>query len=236
MSEARRALVLGGSGVVGGAVVRELAARGVTTTFTYHARAAEAEALAAATGASALAVDLREPSTLADRIRVLGDEAPHVLVHAAGLARATRIADLDALELESAHRIGTVSLVLAVQALAPRWIRRGGGALVAVSALAGGQTLPVPVALAATSGATSGLVTAIAKELGPHGVRANAVALGPLERGASEVLPERTRSDYLAFSALRRLGRPEEAARAIAWLALDDRAINGKTVPVQGGI
>jgi 3-oxoacyl-[acyl-carrier protein] reductase len=62
------------------------------------------------------------------------------------------------------------------------------------------------------------------------------IALGVLDAGLSRGLANRRRSDYMAFSALRRAGTCAEAARAIAWLALDNAFIQGKVVPVTGGI
>jgi 3-oxoacyl-[acyl-carrier protein] reductase len=80
------------------------------------------------------------------------------------------------------------------------------------------------------------MVMAIAHELGPRGVRINMVALGILNEGLSQGLLAQSRKDYETFSALRRVGTPDEAARMIVWLALENRYIQGKIVPVNGGI
>jgi 3-oxoacyl-[acyl-carrier protein] reductase len=64
----------------------------------------------------------------------------------------------------------------------------------------------------------------------------NLVALGPLSGGISSGLVARRRKDFETFSSLRRVGTPDEAARAICWLALENTFIQGKVIPVNGGI
>jgi NAD(P)-dependent dehydrogenase (short-subunit alcohol dehydrogenase family) len=77
---------------------------------------------------------------------------------------------------------------------------------------------------------------ALSRELGPAQVRVNVIALGPLEQGLSRELPPGALDDYLTFSALRRLGAPAEVARALRWLALENRYLSGKVIPINGGI
>jgi 3-oxoacyl-[acyl-carrier protein] reductase len=80
------------------------------------------------------------------------------------------------------------------------------------------------------------LTMALAKELGPRGIRVNMAALGVLDSGLSRDLDIKLLADYQVFSALRRCGTPAEAARAILWLALENSYMNGKVLPVNGGI
>ena len=83
-------------------------------------------------------------------------------------------------------------------------------------------------------------VLAVAKEEtslgGAASVVQNLVALGVLSAGISEGLAAARRRDYEKFSALRRAGTPDEAARVIAWLALENSYIQGKVIAVNGGI
>jgi 3-oxoacyl-[acyl-carrier protein] reductase len=82
----------------------------------------------------------------------------------------------------------------------------------------------------------SAMTMALAKELGPSGIRVNMVALGILDSGLSRELNPKLVADYKTFSALRRLGTPAEAAKAILWLALENTYMNGKVLSVNGGI
>ena len=82
----------------------------------------------------------------------------------------------------------------------------------------------------------SGLTMGLAKELGKDDIRVNMVALGLLGEGLSLQVSPDLYDDFHRFSALRRSGTAVEVARFITWLALHNRYMNGKVVPVNGGI
>ncbi|GAB4560868.1 MAG: 3-oxoacyl-[acyl-carrier-protein] reductase [Haliangiales bacterium] len=260
----RRALIFGGTGAVGSALVHALSDRGAKVRFTWNQRRpaaeAEAEALIAAVTAAqaqtqenptatgntprqralptALGVDLSDLAATRAVLRKLidADEAPDIIVHCAAVADVEPWHTLSDDAWERSQRIGCQALFAAVQELAPSLRARGGGDVIAVGGLDRAQSLPIPVLYAATQGMLSGLVMALAKQLGGDNVRVNMVALGPLETGLSHKLDPELRAAYLRFSAQRRLGTAEEAAHAIAWLALNNRYMNGKVLPVNGGI
>lgn len=232
----RRALVLGGSGSVGAAVVRALAARGVPTHFTYWRSESTAQTLARETQQSAERVDLREPTSIYDLFARLAaaEVAPDILIHCAGVLDTQPLQEISAELFDEAYQVSCRSALLASQLMA-RSVPRGGD-IVLVGALDRAQSLPIPIAFAACQGMLSGLSMALAKELGPQGVRVNLLTLGLLDRGLSINLTEIIREQYLAFSASRRFGTVEEAARAIVWLALENRYMSGKTASFNGGI
>ncbi len=231
----RRALVFGGSGTVGREVVRGLAAARVRTTFTYHRGRDVAEALARELDARALAVDLADVAATRALVRGL-DPAPDLFIHCAAVSRAAPLAELSDADWLAAQAINAHSAFAAVQELAPRMAAAGGGEVVLVGALDRTHSVPVPVHFAATQGQLSAMTMALAKELGPKGIRVNMVALGVLEGGLSRDLDPRVLADFKAFSALRRVGTAAEAAKAIVWLALENTYVSGKVVPVNGGI
>lgn len=222
----RSALVFGGTGAVGGAVIRELSRRGVGGAFTYLASQERARALEAELGFRALRCDLSSAGAVRDLLASL-EPAPDVVVHCAAISG-------DDEQWETMMAVNARAALLAAEHLAGRC--PGGGDLVVVGALDRTQSLPLPVGFAATQGALSAMVMALGHELGPRGIRANMVALGLLGAGLSETLAKKSRADYHKFSALRREGSPEEAARAIAWLALENRYVQGKVLPINGGI
>ena len=111
-----------------------------------------------------------------------------------------------------------------------------GGDIILLGALDRAQSLPLPPVFAASQGALGAMVMAMAKEFGPLGVRINLLSIGVLTDGLSRDLSGKTLADYETFSALRRRGTPEEVARAICWLALHNTYLNGKSVPINGGI
>ncbi|MCU0655607.1 MAG: SDR family oxidoreductase [Polyangiaceae bacterium] len=230
----RQALVLGGSGVIGSEVVKALLQGGVIVDFTWLNNAPRARDLEAL-GARGHAIDLRQSGPLRALAARLSDEgrAPDLLIHCAAISRRASLGQLTEDDWDDAFHINVRSAFVACQAL-ERSLR--GGDVVLLSALDRGQSLPLPAHFAATQGALGGLAMALSRELGPAQVRVNVIALGPLEQGLSRELPPGALDDYLTFSALRRLGAPAEVARAIRWLALENRYLSGKVIPINGGI
>jgi 3-oxoacyl-[acyl-carrier protein] reductase len=234
----RRALVLGGSGAVGGAVVAALAGRGVEVVFTFHTGRDRALALSRTHGARAIAVDLARPDAARGLVGGLEAEGqgPDILVHAAGINRRRRLAELGDDDWAAMLAVNVTSALVVAQTLAPGLAARGGGDLIFVGGLDRTQSVAAPVGYAATQGALAAMTMALAKELGGSGVRANLLALGILDEGLSSGMDPALLADYRRFSALRRTGTPAEVARAVAWLALDNRYLTGRVVPVNGGL
>ncbi len=218
------ALVFGGSGAIGRHVVAGLEARGYTVTSTCFRNP---------TGRAGEVVrDLRSPET-GDWVASL-DPAPSVFIHCAGVAGDLSLEETDLTAWEEAAAVNARAPFLAAQALARRLPE--GGDLVFLGALDRGQTLPVPVHFAASQGTLAATTMALGRALGGRGFRVNMLAVGVLEEGLSANLDPALREAYTRFSALRRPGQPEEVARVACWLACENRYINGKVIPVNGGI
>jgi 3-oxoacyl-[acyl-carrier protein] reductase len=236
----RHALVLGGTGVVGRAVLRELAGRGVSATFTYWRSEEKARVLALEYGHRAVQVNLADARETRKCLEGLANDqpGPDVLIHCAGVNSSRAFEDIDSDTFEETISVNAQSAFLACQWLAAQRPKNqtANMDIVLVGALDRTQSLPLPVHFAASQGMLGAMVMAIAHELGPRGVRINMVALGILNEGLSQGLLAQSRKDYETFSALRRVGTPDEAARTIVWLALENRYIQGKIVPVNGGI
>lgn len=232
-----QALVLGGSGTVGCEIVRALRATNLPVHFTFLRSETTAVQLAEQTGACPHRVDLRDPAELRALLAQLNDqgEAPDVLIHAAAISRRASVSELTDEHWEDTFAVNVRSAFVACKALAPTFAARGGD-VVLLGALDRGQSLPIPVHFAATQGALGSLTMALAKEFGAHPTRVNLLALGPLEGGLSRELSPKIIEDFIAFSALRRLGTAAEVARVVRWLALENRYLSGKVIPVNGGL
>lgn len=225
----RRVLVLGGSGHVGQAVVRGLARGGDRVAFTYLG----GEAVAAALPGLALRCDLALPGAVAALFAAL-DAAGFMaddLVHCA----AAPAVGLGPDPLGHAVRVQAGALIDAAAALSQRPAGRPRN-LVAFTGLAPGQSFPIAPHLAAAQGALTAAVMALAHALGPQGLLVNAVALGLLDGGAAKAVSPEQAAEYTRFSALRRVGRAEEAAATALWFIHHNTALSGKVLPANGGL
>src|SRR5262245_30705595 len=137
----RRALVFGGTGAVGSAVLRGLAAAGVPATFTYHRSQGRAEELARPLDQRAVAVDLADARAVASLVRQL-DPPPDVFIHCAAIAHMKPIAEVTVEDWLAVQAVNCQAAFIACQALAPRL---AGGDIVLVGALDRTQALPLPV-------------------------------------------------------------------------------------------
>ncbi|HJY79289.1 MAG TPA: SDR family oxidoreductase [Burkholderiales bacterium] len=230
--------MFGGTGAVGAEVLKGLARAGIPTAFTWFRAAERARALAAELSQRALQVDLGSAPATRAALHELHASGlrPTLFIHCAAVIRSAALGELTDEDWRQAHAVNCQSAFIAVQALAPTMVERKEGDVVLVSALDRTQSARLPVHFAASQGALPALAMALAKELGPNGVRANVVSLGILEEGLSRAVDPRLRDDYRNFSALRRLGSAAEAAKAILWLALENTYINGRVVAVNGGL
>jgi 3-oxoacyl-[acyl-carrier protein] reductase len=235
----RHALVLGGTGAIGSAVLRAFAAARLATTFTYRTSEARALALTADHGHRAARVELTDP----DAIRALyaamdaRGATPDVLVHCAAVHRPAALADTRCEDFDDALHVAGRAALVATQELARRLAAEGRpGHVVFVGALDRMQSLPLSVGFAAAQGLMGAITMALAKELGPRGVRVNLVAGGPTGAGVASRLDPALLRDYEKLSALRRLGTPGEIAACVAFLALENEYMTGKVFTANGGI
>lgn len=226
----RRALVLGGTGYVGSAVVRTLAARGATGAFLYLRSEERAKEISTSTGFSAIQLDLRDVEALRATIR---RERPDIFVHCATLADPSRLDRIDDHLWEDVMAVNVRSVFVACRELLATM--DSGGDIVLCAGPDALFSAPSAPHFAASQAAVAGFVRAAAHDFGPRAIRLNAVAFGILEGGVSAQLSASARAEAAKNSALRRLGNAEEASRAIAWLALRNTYIHGAIIPVTGG-
>jgi 3-oxoacyl-[acyl-carrier protein] reductase len=219
----RHALVLGGTGAIGAAVLRGLARAGVTTTFTFHTNADKANALATEHAQTAVKIDLART----DDVRALMADLRDVdIVVACAAPRETTTDE----EIARAFAVTVQAPMIAARALPED------AHAVFVGALHPAQALPLAPGFAAVQGALAPLAMALAKELGPRNVRVNLVTGGLTATGMSSALEATKQDDYKRFSALRRFGTASEIAAPILWLALENTYVSGKVLPANGGI
>ena len=116
-------------------------------------------------------------------------------------------------------------------------MKRRGGAIVNVSSIVGLHGNPGQTNYSASKAGIIGFTKALARELGPRGVRANVVAPGYVTTQLTTVLPEELQQAMLANTPLGRLGDPEDVAGAVRFLCSDEASfITGEVLLVDGGL
>ncbi|WP_175609395.1 SDR family oxidoreductase [Streptacidiphilus griseoplanus] len=239
---ARVAIVTGGSGGIGGAVARRLAADGMSVVVHYAGSAERArevvESITAAGGrACAVPGDIADP-TEAGRLFAAAEEAfggVDVVVNAAGIMLLAPVADMELEAFDRMHRVN-VRGTFVVSQLAARTLRPG-GALINFSTSVTRLQQPTYAAYAATKGAVEAMTLILAREMRGRDVTVNAVAPGPTATplfldGKSEQLIEQIAS----VAPLERLGTPDDIAETVAFLAGPGRWVNGQVLYSNGGI
>jgi 3-oxoacyl-[acyl-carrier protein] reductase len=248
--ENKTALVTGASRGIGRATAVALAKAGARVLVHYGRSKQEAESLVAEIqskggSADAISVDLGTPEgagLLARQVRAIVGDRLDVLVLNAGISKAARIADYTVEDFDNLFATNVRGPFFLVQQLLP--VLGEGSSIVAISS-AGARTVvgkpgvenPSILAYASTKGALETLVRNWAAVLGPSGIRVNAVAPGVIDTDMSNFTKtEAGREVALGMQALKRIGKPEDVADVVVFMASDGaRWITGVSIPVDGG-
>ncbi|MFJ9423389.1 SDR family NAD(P)-dependent oxidoreductase [Streptomyces sp. NPDC101249] len=239
-------VVTGGSRGIGAAVCRRLAADGHDVALGYVRDADAAEEVARevrAAGARCVTVrvDTAEEADVERLFDIAEAELGPVtgLVNNAGVSGPLgRLADTDTDVLRRVVDVNLLGTLLCSRRAARLMTARGSGAIVNISS--GAATLGSPgeyVHYAATKAAVDTLTLGLSKELGPDGVRVNAVAPGAVDTDMHAAMGDPERAHRMAPGIpLRRPGQPEEIAAAVAWLMSPDASYTtGAVLRVAGG-
>ncbi len=248
--EGRTAVVTGGAGGIGRAVCDGLAAEGASVAVVDVNRSAVDETVLALRGthgvdAAGFVVDVRDPSQVDALMREVDGRlgGPHVLVTLAGgsLGTPRDLGEIEPEHLDLVVDVNVKGTFYCCQAAAPYMVSAGGGAIVTTSSIGGRQPSPVTgVPYAASKAAVLGLTRRLARELGPQGVRVNAIAPGLFLtgrlQGMYDEMAERERAEVLDAIPLHRFPELREAVDPILFLCSDESSyITGVVLDVNGG-
>ena len=228
----RRALITGGAGDIGGAVARRLLGDGARVA-TLDLRPAEVDGVLSLSGDVSRSADVEEAMARAE-----SELGPlDILVCAAGVSGdSLRTADVPDEEWRRVFSINCDGVFFANRAAARAMVPRGYGRVVNVASIAGKEGNPMAAAYSASKAAVIGMTKSIGKDLAETGVLVNCVAPAVIQTRMLADMSEEHVEYMIERIPMRRLGRPEEVAALIAFLASEECSFStGMVFDLSGG-
>ena len=245
MSERKTALVTGASRGIGRAICVRLAKDGFDIVFDYQSgseAAMETKALCEAEGAKVLAVqaDISDSSQCADLMKQaleFGEGKLPVLVNNAGITRDNLLARMKDEDLDAVLNVNLKGTFYMMREASKVMLRQKYGRIISISSVVGIMGNAGQVNYAASKAGVIGMTKSLARELASRQITVNAVAPGMIETDMTAGIPEEAKKKILEGIPFKEMGRPEDIANVVAFLAGDEgRYITGQVIAVDGGM
>ena len=229
----RTVVVTGGSRGIGAAVVERFAQAGDRVYFLYEKNHEAAGAVARKTGATAVCCDVANSAAVKAAFRVIGNV--DVLVCNAGICGTSGLmSHLPEADWDRIFDVNVKGIYNCINAATPSFLEKHAGSIVTVSSMWGQVGASCEAAYSATKGAVIALTKALAKELGPSGIRVNCVAPGVVMTDMCAGIDPEILDEMAEESPVGRNGTPADIAEAVVYLA-DATFVTGQILPVNGG-
>ena len=225
-------VITGGSRGIGAAAVELFAARGDRVYFLYGNNAGAARAVAEKCGAVAIRCDVADGAAVKAAFETIGDV--DILICNAGIAHYGLMSMMAEADWDRLFAVNVKSIYHCVNAAMPSFLKKHSGCVITVSSMWGRVGASCEAAYSATKGAVIALTKALAKELGPSGIRVNCVAPGVIETDMCAHLDAETMAELAEESCVGRNGTPMDVARAMEYLA-NAEFVTGHILNVDGG-
>ena len=239
MEEGKVAVVTGASGGIGSASCRALAREGFRVGIHYRTGKEAAERLSKElSGSFLLQADLGDPEGIDRMVEEIrkGAGRVDVLVNNAGLSINRDIHTMKMEEFDAQRQMARGAWYLTKRVLRLFMLRRNEGRIINISSVVGhtGNAGQIPYTM--EKAALDAMTRSLARELAGRNILVNAVAPGFIETAMTAVLPEEIQRGIVKDIPLGRIGRPEEVAEVVAFLATKGSYITGTVIHVNGGL
>jgi len=245
MSDKRLAIVTGGARGIGRAIVAALLEQGrrVAAFDINEVALAETAALMQEKGYGddviPMKVDISDTAALTGAIEELAEAhgGIGILVNNAGITRDKLMIQMDDADYDVLMGINLKAAFTATRVAARSMLRNRFGRVISISSVAGVMGQAGSTNYAASKAGLIGMMKSVAREMGKKNVTANCVAPGFIETDMTNVLPDAVKQGAIAVIPVKRIGKPEDVARAVAFLAAEEAGyVTGQVLCVDGGM
>lgn len=243
MSEQRLAVVTGAARGIGRAIVLELLKQGrkVAGLDLNAEQLADLEKVVAEAGFSVITkcVDITKTDKLTETLEQLAEEhgGIAILVNNAGITRDKLMIQMDDDDFDRVMAVNLRAAFVATRVAARSMVRNKFGRLIHISSVAGVMGQAGSANYAASKAALIGMSKSIAREVGKKNVTSNCIAPGFIMTDMTAVLPDIVKEEAKKVIPVKQFGKPEDVAKAVAFLTSDDAGyITGQVLCVDGGM
>ena len=225
-------VITGGSRGIGAAAVELFAQRGDAVYFLYEKNHEAAASVAQKTGATAICCDVAD----GEAVKAAFDQIPDVdiLVCNAGICHTGLMSMISEEVWDREFAVNVKGMYHCINAAMPSFLKKQMGSIVTVSSMWGQVGASCEAVYSATKGAVIALTKALAKELGPSGIRVNCVAPGVICTDMCANVDPEIMAQMAEEAPVGRNGTPEDVAKAILYLS-EANFVTGQVLPVNGG-
>ena len=225
-------VITGGSRGIGAAAAELFAAKGHRVYFLYEKEHEAARGVAQKTGATPICCDVADEEAVKAAFSQIGDV--DILVNNAGICYYGLMSQMTGAQWDRIFNVNVKGIFHCVNAAMPAFLRKQRGCIINVSSMWGRTGASCEAAYSATKGAVIALTKALAKELGPSGIRVNAVAPGVILTDMCAEVSQDILEEMAQEAPVGRNGTPMDVARAMEYLA-EAEFVTGHILNVDGG-
>lgn len=226
-------MITGGSRGIGAAAVRAFARRGDRVVFLYEKNHQAARQVERETGARGICCDVADPQAVAAAFAPL--EELDILINNAGVAHYGLMSQVSPETWDRVFAVNVKGMYLCANAATPLFLKHHRGCILNVASMWGQVGASCEALYSATKGAVIALTKALAKELGPSGIRVNAVSPGVILTDMVANVEPAVLQELQQENLVGRNGSPEDIAGALVYLA-EAEFVSGQVLPVNGGL